>query len=817
MDALGRLLVDAADDVLINGLRHERDHRRGSLRRRHERRVERHVGIDLILALALRPEALAAAAHIPVAQFIDETLQGLRRFRDLVGSEVFVDRLDHRVEARQNPLVHDGKLLVVERMIERIEIVDIGIEHIEGIGIPQRAHELSLPFLHGAVVVAVRQPRCAVLIEVPADRIRTVLPQRIHRIDGVALRLRHLSAVLVLHMAEDDDVLVRRLVKEQRRDGDERIEPTARLIDCLGDEVRREAALKDFLVLERIVPLRKRHRAGVEPAVDDLGHAVHLLAALGAADRHGVDVGAMQLKLLRAVVRQRLQLLDRADRMLVSAAALPYIERRAPVAVAADAPVLHMLKPVAEASLADALGNPVDRVIVRNQFVAHRRHLDEPRLACVVDERRVAAPAMRIAVLEDRRLEETPLFFQVLQNQRIGVLDEDARPVRVRRHLALCVNELHERHVVLAAHAVVVLAERRRRMDDARAVGRRDIVVAYNEECLLLDFSLGIRIERLIIAILKLLALHARENLALALDALKDRIDERFREIVDGITDAQLHVGHIGIDAETEVRRQRPRRRRPGEEVRVLPLRLELDHGGTLFDVLVALRDLVRGKWRAAARAVRHDLVSLVEQTALPDLLQGPPLRLDEVILVGDVRMLHIGPEADDIGELLPHALVLPDGFAALLDERLHAVLLDLILAVESERLLHLKLHRQAVRVPARFSKDALSLHRLVARQHVLDDARQHMADVRLAVRRRRPIIEREVLLACALVNRLLCDVVRFPEFFNLLLALNKIQRRVYLLVQQDFPSYKKASIPKQDEGALSCQLSSALHISFQS
>ena len=223
----------------------------------------------------------------------------------------------------------------------------------------------------------------------------------------------------------------------------------------------------------------------------------------------------------------------------------------------------------------------------------------------------------------------------------------------------------------------------------------------------------------------------------------------------------------------------------------------------------------MRGERRAAARAVGHDLVALVEQAALPDLLQGPPLRLDEVVLVGDVGMLHVRPEADDVGELLPHTLVLPDGFAALLDERLHAVLLDLILAVESERLLHLKLHRQAVRVPSRFSKDALSLHRLVARQHVLDDARQHMTDVRLAVRRRRPIVEREILLACALVNRLLRDVVRFPEVFDLLLALNKIQRRVYLLVQQDFPSYKKASIPKQDEGLLSCQLSSVLHILF--
>ena len=674
-------------------------------------------------------------------------------------------------------------------MIERIEIVDIGIEHIEGIGIPQRAHELSLPFLHGAVVVAVRQPRCAVLIEVPADRIRTVLPQRIHRIDGVALRLRHLAAVLVLHMAENDDVLVRRLVKEQRRDGDERIEPAARLIDRLGDEVCRETALENLLVFKRIMPLCKRHRAGIEPAVDDLGHAVHLSAALGAADRHGIDVGAMQLQLVGAVVRQRLKLLDRTDRVLMTAAALPDIERRSPIAVAADAPILHMLKPVAEASLADALGNPVDRVIVRNQLVTHRRHLDEPRLTRIINERRIAAPAMRIAVLENGRLEEQPLLLQILQDQRIGVLDKDARPVRVLRHFALRINELHERHVVLAAHAIIVLAERRRRMDDARAVGRRDVVVADDEKRLFLNFPLGIRIERLIVAVLQLLALHACEDFALALDAVKDRMNKRFREIVDRIADAQLHIIHLGIDAEAEIRRQRPRRRRPCEKVRVLALRLELHQGGAFLDILVTLRDLMRRKRRAAARAVRHDLVPLVEQAALPDLLERPPFRLDEIVLIGDVRMFHIRPKTDDVGELLPHALVLPDRFAALLDERLHAVLLDLILAVEPERLLHLKFHRQTVRIPARLSKDALSLHRLVARQHILDDARQHMTDMRLAVRRRRSVVEREILLARTLVDRFLRDVVRFPEVFDLLLSLDKIQRRVYLLIQQDFPS----------------------------
>ena len=62
----------------------------------------------------------------------------------------------------------------------------------------------------------------------------------------------------------------------------------------------------------------------------------------------------------------------------MSALALPYIQRRSPVAVAADAPVLHVLNPVSETALADALRNPVDRVVVGDQVVAHRCHLDEP-------------------------------------------------------------------------------------------------------------------------------------------------------------------------------------------------------------------------------------------------------------------------------------------------------------------------------------------------------------------------------------------------------------------------------------------------------
>ena len=88
-------------------------------------------------------------------------------------------------------------------------------------------------------------------------------------IDDIAERLRHLLAVLIDDMAQADDILVRDAVGDHRRDRMQRIEPAARLVDCLTDEVRREAALEDVTILERIVPLRIRHRAGIEPAIDD--------------------------------------------------------------------------------------------------------------------------------------------------------------------------------------------------------------------------------------------------------------------------------------------------------------------------------------------------------------------------------------------------------------------------------------------------------------------------------------------------------------------------------------------------------------------
>src|SRR5205807_8819607 len=101
---------------------------------------------------------------------------------------------------------------------------------------------------------------------------------------------------------------------------------------------------------------------------------------------------------------------------------------------------------------------------------------------------------------------------------------------------------------------------------------------------------------------------------------------------------------------------------------------------------------------------------------------------------IRDVRVLEIEPEPDPLGEPLPLALVLPDRLAALVDELLDAVGLDVLLALRADQLLDLDLDGETVRVPARLPRDGEAVHGLVAREQVLHGAREDVSVVRHAV-----------------------------------------------------------------------------------
>ena len=153
----------------------------------------------------------------------------------------------------------------------RVEAVDVRVQRVERVGVPQREHELADDLVHVLRAEAAREPGRADREQVPAQRVGALLVEHAPGVDHVAQPLGHLAAVAVQDVAQAEHVLVAGVAGEQRADGQQAVEPAAGLVDGLADEIGREALLERLLVLEGVVPLGDGHGAGVEPGVDDRG------------------------------------------------------------------------------------------------------------------------------------------------------------------------------------------------------------------------------------------------------------------------------------------------------------------------------------------------------------------------------------------------------------------------------------------------------------------------------------------------------------------------------------------------------------------
>ena len=209
------------------------------------------------------------------------------------------------------------------------------------------------------------------------------------------------------------------------------------------------------------------------------------------------------------------------------------------------------------------------------------------------------------------------------------------------------------------------------------------------------------------------------------------------------------------------------------------------------------------GEGGAAAGAVGHDLVALIEESLVVDGLESPPLGLDVAVVIGHVGVVHVHPVAHPVGHVRPLGGIFPYGLLAALDEGLHAVLLDLLLAVQAQLLLHLQLHGQAVGVPTGLAKHVVALHGPVAGDDVLDAPGQHVADVGLAVGRGGAVEDGVGGGALAELHALLEHMVFLPEGQDLLLPVHELQIRRYFVVHtflQLFIENKKSSAPIRGE-----------------
>ena len=379
-------------------------------------------------------------------------------------------------------------------------------------------------------------------------------------------------------MTHDDGVFKAGFVKQQRRFRVKRIEPASRLVDSLRQESSRKLFFKQFFVFKRVMDLGKRHRTGIKPAVDDFGRALTVPAAFRAPDDVAVDIGAMQLDGQRAAVaRKRRQLFPAGYGNMVSAGrTFPDVQGCAPVTVAGNAPVLDVFKPVTESSLADRLRHPVDHLVVAHQIVTHGGHFDEPRFARVVQQRCRTAPAMRVIVLEFRRVKQHAFFVEIFQDLGVGAPDALCLLVGVRLrthagkrgfvlHKALFVHHLHKRDVILAAHARVVFTEGRRAVNDAGTVRHRNVVIAHHEKrffaLALCGRFRGAFVKRLVFPVFQIRSLHFFQDLIRVLRVFafsRELREYAFEQCLCHIIDIavlclHLRVCLIRIDAERDI------------------------------------------------------------------------------------------------------------------------------------------------------------------------------------------------------------------------------------------------------------------------
>ena len=448
--------------------------------------------------------------------------------------ERFGNVLHQRIQERDDPAVDFGTLLHRNLLFTAREAVHVGVEGEERVGVVERSEEFAAHFVDAVPVELEVVPRLRVGDHVPARRVGSVGVEHLERIDGVAQAFRHLVAVLVQHQTVRNDILESHRVEEHRGDGVQREEPAARLVDTLGDEVGGVDLAEALLVLERVVHLRIGHGARVEPHVDQVRFAPHRLALrrdqhdridIGAVQvdvlgrvvllRHVADPEIPVRVFLHDARRYRTlyfghQLFDRTDALHLGVVLRgPYGQRGSPEARTREVPVHQSFEPLAEAARSGRFGFPADRFVQFDHPLAQRRGADEPRVERVVEHGFVRAPAVGVGVGVLLDLEGLVFGFQhhrdvdvqrrvgLAQPLVVGVLHVAARILPVFRGVDVRLHELRvelfdqkefalpvDHRLVLAravdheerrdagglGHAVVVGAERRGDVHDARTV-----------------------------------------------------------------------------------------------------------------------------------------------------------------------------------------------------------------------------------------------------------------------------------------------------------------------------------------------------------
>ena len=238
-----------------------------------------------------------------------------------------------------------------------------------------------------------------------------------------------------------------------------------------------------------------------------------------------------------------------------------------------------------------------------------------------------------------------------------------------------------------------------------------------------------------------------------------------FRQDEDLVTLAHAHVGEIGMDSGGDVRRERPRCRRPDEKRLALsPFDRKAHVDAQVSDFLVSLTDLHLGEPGRAAGTPGHDVVSVIDPAILVTDLQEMPDRVVIFVRQGVVGVVPVHEISEALGLLGLDRRVGEDTLFALLDEPVDAVGLDVTLGREPQFPFHLDFDPQPLAVEAVLVALPVPEHRVETLVEVLVGAPPGMVYAHRIVGRDRAVHEGVALLAVRVPRDvLLHDAVVVP------------------------------------------------------
>ena len=412
-------------------------------------------------------------------------------------------------------------------------------------------------------------------------------------------------------------------------------------------------------------------------------------------------------------------------------------------------------------------------------------HGDEPLVGGAEDDRLMATPAMRVAVVDIDVSDERSLLFEPLDDLRIGLIGVKASE---QGHVVGETTVVVDRHdgldAELLSHQVVVHAVAGSGMDRASAGVEGDVVAPDDASDVVLDDRAHIRDAAELITVHENgLAVGFDHAIVLPTGNLGNLLHHfmgKQHELTVGFDEA---VFDFGTEGYSRIRRKRPGRGGPDQDIRVI--RIDARGNERLGDFvelevhidrrrhLVGILDLGLGQGGVAMFAPVNGLAATIDSAVEIHLLEDFDVGGLKAGLERQIRML---PIAVDAKALEPLALNIDEALGPFATEFAHFGLRKFFHFLGAELLFHLVLDRLAMAVPARDVRGEITALGMRFDNEVLEDLVESMADVNRSVRIRRAVMQDERLAIFVLLQNTVIDILLDPLLQALRLVLGQIR-----------------------------------------